>query len=97
MLTSAVHGFTTEVGHIWIDNDYMYQPYSDNDPYFVGYSDMDDDSIPPEGIEYRACKTKEEADQVAEYLIKAAEAYNKSLLKDLYTFTEYLDMKGDQA
>ena len=95
MLVSSGKGLTTEVGHIWIDNDYIYQPYSDNDPYFVGYSDMDDDTIPPEGIEYAVVKTKEEADQIADYLIKAAEAYNNSLLKDLYTFTEYLDMKGD--
>ena len=95
MLVSAGKGLTTEVGHIWIDNDYIYQPYSDNEPYFVGYSDMDDDTIPPEGIEFAAVKTKEEADQIADYLIKAAEAYNNSLLKDLYTFTEYLDMKGD--
>ena len=95
MLTSALHGFTTEVGHISIDNDFYYQPYSDNDPYFVGYADMDDDTIPPEGIEYKVCKTKKEADQVADYLIKAAESYNKSLLKPVYSFTEYLDFMKD--
>ena len=93
----ASHSTTTEVGHIWIDNDYYYQPYSDNEPYFVGYSDMDDDTIPPEGIEYAACTTKEEADQIANYLIDQAEKYNRSMLKELYSFTEYLDMQKEIA
>lgn len=88
---TALHGMTTEVGHIWIDNDYYYQPYSDNEPYFVGYSDLDDDTLPPEGIEYAAVRTKEEADAITNYLIQQAEAYNNSLLKGVYTFTDWLD------
>lgn len=96
MLISAGKSHTTEIGHIWIDNDYFYQPYDDDDPYFVGYSDMDDDTIPPEGIEYKVCSTKEEAAEVERFLIQAAENYNNSLLKTVYTFTEYLDMKGEK-
>jgi len=81
-----------QIGHILIDNDYYYQPYSDNDPYFVGYADMDDDTIPVEGLVFATCETKEEAGAITNKLIQDAEAYNKSLLKDLYTFTEYLEI-----
>lgn len=82
----------TQVGHILIDSDYYYQPYSDNDPYFIGYADLDDDSLPPEGIEYATADTKEDAARISAELIKAAEDYNKSLLKEVYTFTEYLEI-----
>ena len=75
-----------------IDNDYYYQQYSENDPYFVGYEDLDDDTLPPEGLVYATADTKEEAAKITEELIKAAKAYNKSLLKELYSFTEYLEM-----
>lgn len=82
-----------QVGHILVDNDYYYQPYSDNDPYFVGYADMDDDTIPVEGIIYATCDTKEEAKTITEKIIRLAESYNGSLLKTVYSFTEWLDMK----
>ena len=85
---------TIQIGHITIDNDYNDQPYTDNEPYFIGYSDMDDESIPVEGLVFATTETKEEAEKVRDELIKAAEAYNKSLLKDVYTFTDYLEMKG---
>lgn len=81
-------------GNILIDNDYYYQPDSDNDPYFVGYSDLDDDTIPPEGIVYGTADTKEDAARISAELIQAAAAYNKSLLKDIYTFTEYLEIRA---
>ena len=84
---------TIQIGHIAIDNDFNEQPYSD-EPYFIGYSDMDDDSIPVEGLIFATTETKEAAEKVRDELIKAAEAYNKSLLKDVYTFTDYLEMKG---
>ena len=83
-----------QVGHILIDNDYYFQPDSDKEPYFVGYTDLDDDSIPVEGLIFATVETKEDAAKVSDRLIKAAEAYNKSLLKDVYSFTDFLEMKG---
>ena len=82
-----------QVGHILIDNDYYYQPYSDNDPYFVGYADMDDDTIPVEGLIYMTCDTKEEAKLASEKLVHLAELYNHSLLRTVYSFTEWLDIQ----
>lgn len=86
-----------QVGHILIDSGYYYQPYSDNEPYFIGYSDLDDDTIPVEGLVYATKDTKEEAAQITKELVKAAETYCHSLLRTVYTFTEYLDMKGARA
>jgi len=85
-----------QIGHILIDNDYYYQPYSDNDPYFVGYTDMDDDTLPPEGIVYATCDTREEAEIISKKLIHEAENYNHSLLRTTYSFTEYLDIRGNE-
>lgn len=83
----------TEIGNIFIDKVANYQPYSDNEPYFVGYADLDDDILPPEGLVYAVCNTKEEAAEIEKDLIKAAEEYNKSLLSEVYTFTEYLEVR----
>jgi hypothetical protein len=89
---TALHSTTTNRGHIDISNNYYYEPYNDDEPYFVDYADMDDDTIPPEGIIYAVCNTREEATKIENKLVKAAEDYNKSLLKEVYTFTEYLEL-----
>ena len=89
---TALHATITQVGHILIDNDYYYQPYSDNDPYFIGYADLDDDTIPVEGLIYATCETKAEAEIYTKKLVHLAEQYNHSLLRTVYSFTEYLEM-----
>ena len=85
---NALHGHDIEVSKdIWVFNDYYSREYEDSF-YNVGFYDWRKPDL--DAFYVGEYFTKEEADQKTQELIDLAKKYEKSLLKDLYSFEDYL-------
>ena len=81
------------------DLSYNYRPvgdYEDYSPeYFIDYSDIYDETQPPEGTTLAYYETEEKARAAFTEIIRAAEEYTKSIHNVLYSFKDYLKIRRE--